>query len=64
MRVGYVVRIDRDRPARPVNRLVVLLQAQIRGRFPAVPKEQRRIERTHSNRFVKKFEALFKLTEE
>ena len=54
-----VVRGGRDRPARPVDRLIVLLQAEMGRRFPRIPVGQNRIARAEPNRFVVKFEALF-----
>ena len=46
MRKRIVIRTDRDRPASPFDRLIVLLQREIGDRFPAaIPNKQSRIVR-------------------
>ncbi len=52
---------DRDRPARPFDRLIVLLQREMAPRFPIVTTVQSWIVRAEANRLVKKFETLFNL---
>src|SRR5579863_3175935 len=56
------VRIDRDRPAGPFDRLIVLLQREIVYTFAAIPKKQICIVRTEPYRLVKDFDALFILS--
>src|SRR5262249_18831151 len=56
-------RIDRNRPAGPFDRLIVLFQGEMASRFAVILTTQIRIVRTEPNRLVKIFEALFELPE-
>src|SRR6516225_7269645 len=58
-----VVGPNRDRTACPVDRLIVLLQPEIRPRFPKRHELQRWIVRTEPNRLVEYFQGLFILPE-
>jgi hypothetical protein len=55
--------IDRDRPAGRFDRLIVLLQPEIVGRFTTIPISQSWISRAQPNRLVLILQALFKLPE-
>ena len=54
-------RIDGERPVGIYDRLSVLLQGEMRGGFPAIPKNQSRIVRAQSDGPVIIFEAFFEL---
>ena len=58
-----VARPGRDRLARPVDRLIVLLHAEIGPRFPVIHILQLWTARAEQNRLVKYFQALFVSTE-
>jgi hypothetical protein len=55
IRPQIIIRFDRDRPAGPFDRLIVLLQPEIGRRSQAIPILQIRIVRAQPNRLVRKF---------
>src|SRR6516162_7703771 len=56
------IRIDCDRPTRPFDRLIVLLQPEISTTFAAIPKCRILIVRTEPYRLVEKFDGLLILS--
>ena len=56
-------RIDRDRPAGPFDRLIVLLEREIGDTFVSIPKKQIWISRTEPCRLVVKVDSFFILSE-
>src|SRR5574337_2091112 len=63
MNILDVIRIDRDRLARPINRLVIILQPEIGPRLAAVDMGERRIVRALPNRLVEIFLAFVEFPE-